>query len=145
MNDNEKQILQHVINGVDLEILNYKCDYVGIQYSKANGYYFLNNKLHITYEGGSTGKSLDDCRLILRPLCDLSKKEFKDIVFPIDDYIEKNRDSNRKLSVSRVQLQSLTCQSATYYSTVEILFKNHFDIFGSIEKGSANDVNTIEN
>ena len=42
MNDNEKQILQHVINGVDLEILNYKCDYVGIEK-------FYKNNDYVTY------------------------------------------------------------------------------------------------
>lgn len=70
----EKQILQHVINKCVVEILNYKCDYVGIQFSKANGYYFLNEKLHITYDGSSTGKSLKEIKPILRPLSDLTKE-----------------------------------------------------------------------
>ena len=132
MNDNEKQILQHVINGVDLEILNYKCDYIGIQYSKANGYYFLNNKLHITYKGGSTGKSLDDCRLILRPLSDLTKEIDGHCYWLLIEDIEM-----RYFRLKNIEINKLCVK------TYNNLLSHHFDVFGLIEKGLAIDINTI--
>ena len=133
-----KHILQHVIQGVKIEILNYKCDYVGIQYAKSNGYYFLNNELHITYEGGSTGKSLKSCKLILKPLSDLLKfKELFDVVSTV-----------KQFQISEKGFYSLNySQFYDYkklpYEIVEVLTRNQFDIFGLIEKGLAIDANTL--
>jgi hypothetical protein len=140
MNDNEKKILQHVIIGVDLEILNYKCDYVGIQYSKTNGYYFINNKLHITYEDGSTGKSLEDFRLILRPLSDLNKEiEFNENLFIPNHHplfkIFINADMDWFID---------NCPFFVDYGQVQKLLEWHFDVFGLIEKGLAIDINTLK-
>ena len=80
---------------------------------------------------------------ILRPLSDLNKKKFKDIVFPVNHYSGERIEYDRNISVSMVQIQSLTNQSVTFYGTVEKLFELHFDVFGLIEKGLAIDINTI--
>ncbi len=80
---------------------------------------------------------------ILRPLSDLSKKKFKDIVFPVEDFTEEDREENRSLCVSMIQIQSKTNQSVTYYDTVQKLIKLHFDINGLIEKGLALDINKV--
>lgn len=116
-----KEILQHVINGVQIEILNYKSDYVGIQYAKANGYYYLGGKLHITYDGGSTGKSLDDCRLILRPLSDLKHFNTSNEISQRDEIFI---------------LKTKTCHWLSYHST-QVLLREHFDISGLIENNLA--------
>lgn len=120
------EILQHVINGVQIEILNYKSDYVGIQYAKANGYYYIGKDLYITYEGGSTGKSLNDCRLVLRPLSDLTEQiEWDDGVYQMtdEDYFDIDDISNREL---------------------QDFLKRHFDVFGLIESGLAIDINSLK-
>jgi len=132
----KNKILQHVINNVELEILNYKCDYVGIKRAKSNGYYFLNDKLYITYEGGSTGKSLVDCKPILSPLSDLKNNIGAD----------KNSVTYAaylKLWVAAdidfVINMPLSCD----YFTVQKMLEWHFDVFGLIEKGLAIDKNIL--
>lgn len=139
MTELEKKVVQHVINGVELEILNYKCDYVGIRYAKANGYYFLDGELHITYEGGSTGKSLESCRLLLRPLSDLLKfKELFDLVNTIKQFqiLEKGFYS--------LNYAEFYDYKKLPYEIVKVLLYNHFNIFGLIEKELAVDINTIK-
>lgn len=164
-----KHILQHVINEVQIEILNYKCDYVGIQYAKANGYYLLNNKIHITYEGGSTGKSLDECRLILRPLTDLTKViNFKGTkitplkhIYPFDDEkstIDEGWSEGRPARISNSEgcfmvFSGTSCRFEDYikgrginfqsYDMYSLLIDMHFDIYNQIGK-TAVDINTIK-
>jgi hypothetical protein len=131
----QQSILQHIINGVQIEILNYKSDYVGIRYAKANGYYFLNNKLHITYEGGSTGKSLEDCRLILRPLSDFYES--------VDGVSFSNM-------ITHGYHNSFWCENNfnikhLMYHDFQMLVSKHADLFGLIEAGLAIDINTLKN
>lgn len=57
---------------VPVEIMNYKNDYTGIQFSTFENFYYLGDKLHVTYEGGNTGKSLDEIRFHMRPLSSLT-------------------------------------------------------------------------
>jgi hypothetical protein len=138
----ELNILQHVINGVQIEILNYKSDYVGIRFAKANGYYFLNNKLHITYEGGSTGKSLEDCRLILKPLSDLTREDLiEDLGTETSclDWTTSEREHWIKFYSREHWINNLP------YLIYSHLLKNHFDVFGLVEAGLAIDINTLKN
>ena len=69
---------------------------------------------------------------ILRPLSDLDKKneEGKNIYFP---------SSNLK----DVIIKGLDIKSHCYFSEIIYLLKNHFDVFGLIEKGLAIDINTL--
>lgn len=69
-----KELLPHVINRAEIIILNHQNDYVGINRAKANGYYFLGKDVHVTYEGGSTGKSVSEFKLMVRPLWLLTKE-----------------------------------------------------------------------
>jgi hypothetical protein len=148
-----KNILNHVINECIIEVLNYKCDYVGIQYSNANGYYYLNNELHITYDGGSTGKSLKEIKFLLRPLSDLTKEI----------------DVNGEKFVPKLELNEL-CRNLPFYrvtdfrlfgidevlsdfrseydlmdiyNVIQKLLEWHFDIYGLIPSGLAIDINTL--
>ena len=130
----DKQILEHVINGVEIEILNYKCDYVGIKTAKSNGYYYLNEKLHITYNGGSTGKSLNECKLIIKPLSDLSKHDLDFMYFQYIIYTENN------MYVNRMEFDDFFNETDIYHLPIclhNYLLKHHFDVFGLTEKGLA--------
>jgi hypothetical protein len=82
---------------------------------------------HLIYEGLILRKH----KPILRPLSDLSNEDLEGepIYFPsikMVELIESNRDI-------------LGCD----YSEVDYLIRNHFDVFGLIEKGLAIDINTI--
>tara|TARA_R110000796_G_scaffold97429_2_gene204439 strand:- start:16650 stop:17108 length:459 start_codon:yes stop_codon:yes gene_type:complete len=73
---------------------------------------------------------------ILRPLSDLLKNEFENVYKNQIDY-----ESIEHLS--ELDCESfLTCNFS--YEFWQSLFKNHFDVFGLIEKGLAIDINTIK-
>jgi hypothetical protein len=136
-----KEILQHVVNGVEIEITNYECDYVGIKKAKANGYYFIDDKLHVTYEGGSTGKSVNEFKLILRPLSDLITEiniDFDDEKFTPYEVIRRKGGCN-----SEVGLHSKIDKGTLGIKFAVMLLEWHFDVFGLIEKGLAIDINTL--
>ena len=62
---------------------------------------------------------------ILRPLSDLTKEGF---VY-LHNYLTKEIDNDISL---------------LHYRDIQILLKNHFDVFGLIEKGLAIDINTLK-
>ena len=86
-------------------------------------------------------KKLCECEIslikpILRPLSDLLKNEFENVYKNQIDY-----ESIEHLS--ELDCESfLTCNFS--YEFWQSLFKNHFDVFGLIEKGLAIDINTIK-
>lgn len=138
----ELAIKQHIANCAKVEILNYKCDYVGIQYSNTNGYYMLAGNIHMTYNGGSTGKSIKDFRLCLRPLSDLTKEiEHKGhTIIPIDYISTSTQDGQR--TMRRVANEQE--MDVLDYWKVQRLFEMHFDVFGLIPAGLAVDINTLK-
>jgi len=69
-----KHLAPYLPYGLMIDISNYKCDYVGIKRAEANGYYFIGDELHITYNGGHTGKDIGIFKPILRPMSDLVKE-----------------------------------------------------------------------
>lgn len=87
-------------------------------------------------ENYGTIQASGNIKLILRPLSDLTKVDFIGVyewmsgVYSgkvINDIINNNQD---------VELLN-------YYCILELL-KNHFDVFGLIQKGLAIDINTLE-
>lgn len=60
-------------NGLVVDILNYKSDYVGKKQSKVKGMYLINDSLHIQYFGGSTGKSISEFTPHLRSMSSITK------------------------------------------------------------------------
>lgn len=71
-----KDIVQHLLYGVKCRILNYKCDYVGIEKSTVTGYYYLGGQIHLNYAGGATGKvNGKDIQIYLKPLNSLKDDE----------------------------------------------------------------------
>jgi len=69
-----KHVAPYLPYDLGIKILNYKCDYVGIKESIVNGYYFIGYSLYLTYKNGGTGKSINESKIILRPLSDLTKE-----------------------------------------------------------------------
>jgi len=159
-----KEIAPYLPYGLEVIILNYKSDYVGIKKSFINGFYFIKNNPHFTYVGGSTGKSFDDCKFIMRPLSDLTLPCLEDgkiplvelgkIAFPNSEWhldsnvVESdtgmwflfNEDSNG-FSVDGTVSNYVPNQ----FQLFQKLFEWHFDIFGLIEEGLAIDINTLNN
>lgn len=153
---NAKQLLQaiklHVICGAPIEVLNYRQDYVGIRYSKANGYYMLAGDIYVTYEGGSTGKSIRDFRFLLRPLSQLTEEiEHNSISIQLEPNLEKIIPSEfiykhwfytiREDGHFSYHIGDGTVIGSLYrgvpYSLIDILLEWHFDVFGLIDKGLA--------
>ena len=137
----EDYILPYIPYNVNCEILNYKSDYVGEQYNTIKGFYrYSDDKLYFNFKYGRdyAGKNTDEFKLILRPLSNLMKDEFK-----MDDWRKKAilfLDETANLPYNN-RLEHI---GGIMYSDIKFLLKNHFDIFGLIQKGSAVDINTIK-
>lgn len=69
-----KDITPYLPYALDIEILNYQCDYVGIRYSTITGCYHIEVMPHFNYEGGSTGKSFDEFKPLFLPLSALTEQ-----------------------------------------------------------------------
>lgn len=78
---------------------------------------------------------------ILRPLSDLTKDNVLEI-------IEYSDFENIYFNGNPSDLIFINTEDKTYLSDIsknmEFLFKNHFDIYGLIEKGLAVDINTLK-
>lgn len=133
-----KLTLEHLAGylpyGLAIEILDYKRDYVGIHYSKVNGHYFIGDELYLTYEGGSTGKSMQSCKPILRPLSDLTKEieVGGEKIVPQDELGLYCLDGLSPFGIKYLRV-----------GVCDLLLKWHFDIHGLLEQNLAIDINTL--
>lgn len=140
-----KYLAPYLPYGLKVKILNYKCDYVGIEYSEANGFYSIGDEFFVTYNGGSTGKSISDFKPLLRPLSDLKNKVI----------IHNGEEVNLWKKYDLVLHEDEVCDEyyAEYAETPKAyvpvywmswwLFEYHFDVFGLIDAGLAINLNTI--
>lgn len=119
-----QEIAGYFANGLRIKILNYECDYVGIEYAEVNGYYFIGDSLHLTYVGGSTGKDCNSCKPILTPM--------SDIIFPQHILGLGYRTMSRDLKEPTWTL-----------SQIQYIYKNHFDIHNLIGRGLAISIHDI--
>lgn len=126
-----KHIAPYLPYNLELEIINYKCDYVGIQHSYINGFYYIGNSLHVTYSGGATGKSVDEFKIKLRPLSELIHEiEHNGERFVVAKALGVNPNWYRfDYWASNYNIMR--------YDEIQRLFEWHFDVFGLIEKGLA--------
>jgi hypothetical protein len=76
--------------------------------------------------GHGDAQEFKELKPILRPLSDLQNEEYENKIFNREYIIDKEADSE-----------------LGYYEWC-YLFKNHFDVFGIIEKGLAIDINTLK-
>lgn len=118
-----------------VEILNYRSDYVGLQYSSLTGYYLIEEDPHFTYIGGSTGKSFRELKPILRPLSD-----FLDI--NSDAMNDLNCDIQSQINIMDLAYKIIGLSSLSY-TDAQLCFRSHVDVFGLIEKGLAIDINIL--
>ena len=136
MKNRNIEIIHHIAHGVEIQIQNWLNDYVGIKKGEVIGCYFLDGLLHLEYVGGHAGKSLNICKLMLRPLSELTNeieingqkfvpfqligKAFPDIIPLLFEAINEKRN-----------IETLP------YQIIEFLLSWHFDIFGLIPAGLA--------
>jgi hypothetical protein len=126
-----KHLTGYLPYGLKIKVLNYKSDYVGIEYSEIDGYYYLADTLHFNYKGGGIrGKSLKEIKIYLKPLSDLSKEDLH--IFSIDFRVMFK--SKKKINI----------ENYISLNDSEWLFENHFDIYGLIEKGLAISIHDVE-
>jgi hypothetical protein len=85
----------------------------------------VGNKIYF----GDTVLFINQIKPILRPLSDLTKQD--NLVFNVEIYSGL---------INNIQNQETTQWGVWEY---ELLLKNHFDVFGLIEKGLAIDINTL--
>jgi hypothetical protein len=69
---------------------------------------------------------------ILRPLSDLTDKKISDLNLDITDEIELRETRDHHKLATHLD-----------YRLCQVLFKNHFDAFGLIDKGLAVNINTL--
>jgi hypothetical protein len=147
-----RQIISYLPYGVKCEILNYKSDYVGLRYSTLNGFYDSIGEPHFTYDGGSTGKSIRDMKIILRPLSDLTKE----IEVNGENFVplKKLNDDGLGLITYSVYVRSdnTIALLANYNPGYNCLSENdakskllewNFDLYGLIESDNAININTL--
>ena len=130
MTELEKQIITYLPFNIKVKILNHKSDYVGIEYSTLNGFYFLNGKVHFTYEGGSTGKSTTEIKLILNPLSDLTKL----ITHEGDSFIPTVEYHSYSEHLEEISTLGYAYTKYLQQKIFIILLELHFDVFGLTEK-----------
>lgn len=131
-----------------VKILNHNKDGVGIEYSVVTGYYYLGSHLHVTYFGGSTGKSISEFMPCLRPLSSVTKEitHNGETFIPAEE-IFKNSNYENKIGIpSEIeQAESFlgppcSIDNAPYWIVKELL-SMHFDIHGLIDAGLALPIN----
>lgn len=108
------------------EIIGLKTGYI-----KEVGIYLNHTKYRIGTKGLQTHYNTEKFKLILIPLSELNKPQWLDVFVSndIDNILEAYR-IDKSLDVIE-------------YYLVEMLIKNHFDVFGLIEKGLAINKNTL--
>lgn len=153
-----KHLIPYLPYKLECKLLNFKCDYVGEPYGYANGYYFINEELYVTFKDRSTaGKSVSNFQPILRPLSDLTKQidvdgnRFVPIYRIIKQFSTEYhfRDSGMLMSLESLDdtiLMFINNEIAPecHIGIFRVLSKWHFDVFGLIQRGLAIDINTIE-
>ena len=88
----------------------------------------------------SCGVNFKEIQPILRPLSDLTK-EIEEGKKPIAEWLMLCKNSKGVWSFDTNDFS--TWELTAVVNEINLLFKNHFDVFGLIEKGLAIDINTL--
>jgi len=160
------------IPDVEILILNYKCDYVGIERAKVNGHYFIGEDIYLTYVGGSTGKKLGtDCKLILHslemltetivhngveiiPIVELAKINYpdhKDYTFELNEnlcLVEIIGITNKTFGFNKLgdfwSLEGIRSVGISkQLKLFELLHELNFDLYGLLDRNLAIDKSTL--
>jgi len=131
-----EQLAIYLPYGLKCRILNYKCDYVGIEKSTINGYYFLKDELHLTYNGGATGKR--------------NGKEIEIFLHHLSNYTDINSDAMNALNVdisTHIEINDVAIKYKSYLSVsheaVKVMAQNLMDFMWLIDEGLAVDSNKV--
>ena len=158
MNLELKYLTPYLPYNLGLQVLNYKSDYVGLQFSTINGFYLIGDKPHSTYHGGSTGKSFSEFKPVLRPMSDLRKYN-DSLGCTYDDFLHNNIfdgehvDEENTITKFIYQLCNGYIKMSFLQSLRlrEFFSEHHFDFLqwdsfhgGLIDAGVAIDINTLE-
>lgn len=139
--------------GLEIDILNYKQDYVGIMKAPLIGYYYLidrnkNEQIHYTYLGGSTGKDLSLIKPYLRPLSYIDLEWFQKNINPkISKFIMKH-EGNLLLNpplISYCIIDKRWNEEKWFtfgYNEYQLIFKDKIDVFNLINSGLVNKITT---
>jgi hypothetical protein len=90
----------------------------------------ISTEINLIDMGWGNAHELKEFKPILRPLSDLTKQD--NLVFNVEIYSGL---------INNIQNQETTQWGVWEY---ELLLKNHYDVFGLIEKGLAIDINTLK-
>lgn len=135
---------------LQIKILNYERDSVGIEESVMTGYYFLDGNVHITYRGGATGKSVDEFKPYLRSLDQLTQEithNGQKLVFT--ELFETGDDGgyNYEFDFGNIKLikhlETIAKNNIVYdiaylpHQVIKEMLKYHFDISGLCDSGLA--------
>ncbi|MVW92441.1 hypothetical protein FCL53_10740 [Elizabethkingia meningoseptica] len=137
-------IAPYLPHKMSVQILNHRNDYTGIEFSEVNGYYFIGESLHITYNGGNTGKSISEFKPIIRPMSDLTKE----ITHNGETFVPSDIlfGGLRPIEAKERHIQDLIKHPMLMpYCYVQKFFEWHFDVFGLIERGLAINLNEVDN
>lgn len=140
-----KHIISYLRFGtVKAEVLNYKCDYVGLQWVELNGFYMLGDTIHFTYKGGGTSKSLKELKPVLRHIDDmLCEIEYKGEKFMPYDKLKTVVTEEQWVSICNTinEDYNKVCDMPNWW--VDILVEWGFDIFGLIEEGYVHNIKDL--
>jgi len=133
-----RQIISYLPYGVKCEILNYKSDYVGLRYSTLNGFYDSIGEPHFTYDGGSTGKSIRDMKIILRPFSDITKE----IEIHGEKFVPSEKIGIHLFDYDFIYIYRKETNGIPFW-VVQKLLEWNIDLYGLIESDNAIDINTL--
>lgn len=143
-----KDIAPYLPHSLGVKILNHLNDYTGKEFSEINGYYFIGKSLHITYNGGNTGKSISEFKPLLRPMSDLTKEitHNGETFVPLHRILEAYCFDLPKMDEKEIlSFRESLIEVDMSYKTVQMLCEWHIDFRDLIGRGVAINLHTIDN
>lgn len=135
-----EQVLTYLPYGLKCELLNYQSDYVGKRYAVCNGFYISGGLVYYTFGDRSiAGKTGDLIKPFLKPMSDLKAANIdglEDLTKSAVIYLQESKDY--PFNPHDLVLKCI------YYADIMKLIRNHFDVFGLIEKGLAHNINKVK-
>ena len=140
-----EEVSGYFAHNLEIKITNHERDYVGLKNGIVKGYHFYADILHLSYIGGSAGKSQDEMKLILRPLSALTKeievdgKQFVPIIELAEWLLNEEPDNFDNLLSAKIWLSNIFFHDADNlpYKLIKKLYEWHLDIHNLIKRGLA--------
>jgi hypothetical protein len=139
-----KHVVPYLPYELKAEMLDYKKDYVGKKIDTILGIHQWDKsgKLWSLFTEGGSKPSLDSIKPILRHLSDFQEEQIEEIKSIFDkNWCRAYDDFFDALFQHDWDMHSIILMCP--YEILQWFFKNHYDVFGLIEKGLAIDINTL--